>query len=427
MNGPLTRGSSRLLVPLLQRIRGGTLEVCGPDGTQTFGRADATEGRTPLHARVTIHHPDVARRLLRSGSIGLGQAYADGWWDTEDLTSVLRLAYRSVAPTHAIRDRFHRAVRPILDPIARRRPPDLARDRHNIQSHYDLGNELFAQLLDETMMYSSAVFETPGASLAQASRTKLDRLAAALDLSPQDHVLEIGTGWGGFAVYAASTYGCRVTTTTISTEQYEYARARVRAAGLDHLVTVLPDDYRTIDATFDKIVAIEMIEAVDWREYDTFFERCRAMLTDDGVVVLQAIVVPDRAFERTKRRTDFIKAAIFPGGCLPSVGALTTAANAHTMTLTHVQDYGIHYAETLRRWRSNLHQARDSLRAHGYDERFKRLWEFYFSYCEAGFDERYISVVQLRYSNRPQAAEHSFPARSMPTVEPMDSEARAAV
>jgi cyclopropane-fatty-acyl-phospholipid synthase len=244
------------------------------------------------------------------------------------------------------------------------------------------------------------VFEQPNESLADASVHKLDRLARLLALTPADHVLEIGTGWGGFAVHAATHYGCHVTTTTISEQQYEFACRRVKNAGLDDRVTVLAQDYRDLTGTYDKIIAIEMIEAVDWREYDTFFAQCQGLLADAGALAMQAIVVRDESFDRVKLHTDFIKAAIFPGGCLPSVRALTAAAERNGFSHAHEDDIGLHYGETLRRWKKNLTDARDDLRELGHDERFVRLWEFYFSYCEAAFEERYVRDVQLLYTAR---------------------------
>jgi cyclopropane-fatty-acyl-phospholipid synthase len=402
MKTGLDFAARRLVGRLLTHIDGGTLELTDRWGVERFGTPRSGSWHPPMHAVVRVHDTRLYARVLRDGSVGLGEAYADGWWDADDLTGFLRLAHRSLSRTHDARDRFHRVAQPFVDPVARLRRADRKRDRRNIRAHYDLGNELFQHLLDDTMMYSCAVFESPDDSLETASRAKLDRLARILQLSPEDRVLEIGTGWGGFAVHAAGTYGCHVTTTTISKEQYEFARARVRDAGLEHLVTVRPDDYRDIHDTFDKVVAIEMIEAVDWREYDTFFAQCRRLLTDQGLLALQAIVVPDASFDRTKRTTDFIKAAIFPGGCLPSVGALTAAATGTDggadLEIVHLDDLGPHYGETLRRWRANLADARDDLADLGYDDRFTRLWDFYFSYCEAGFDERYVSVVQLAYA-----------------------------
>jgi cyclopropane-fatty-acyl-phospholipid synthase len=396
---------------LFSQVRGGTLRVSDPHGTRAFGRpSDAT----PIEAHLTVHDERFYARLLRDRSIGLGESYADGWWDADDLTAVLRLAHRSMSRTYPFLDRVHRTLAPTVDPIARRRRPDRQRDRRNVRAHYDLGNGLFEHLLDATMMYSCAVFERPAMSLEEASRAKLARLARLLQLAPGDRVLEIGTGWGGFAMYAAREHGCRVTTTTISAEQFEYARRRVHDAGLDDRVTVLDTDYRELDGTFDKLLAIEMIEAVDWRDYDTFFERCRALVADDGLLALQAITVPDESFDRTKRTTDFIKAAIFPGGCLPSVGALSAAASRHDLTLTREDEIGPHYAETLRRWRANLDAARPELPALGYDERFAREWAFYFSYCEAGFEERYVGDAQLLFVAPDRAALHPFATAAMP-------------
>ena len=248
-----------------------------------------------------------------------------------------------------------------MDPLLRLRRPDPARDARHVRAHYDLGNEFFARLLDETMAYSCAVFDRPGMSLADASRSKFDRLARSLDLTADDQLLEIGTGWAGFAIHVAQRYGCRVTTTTVSAHQFEHARAAVAAAGLADRITVLDADYRDLRGTFDKAIAIEMIEAVDWRDYETFFSQVRGVLADDGAFAMQAIVAADESFDRLKRHADFIKAAIFPGGCLPSVRALTTVAQSTAgLALTHRDDIGPHYAETLRRWRTNLddHDAR---------------------------------------------------------------------
>lgn len=410
----------RAVAQLVGRIAGGTVELVDPSGTEWFGDRRPVAGEDPIDVRVTVHDPRLYPRLLREGSVGLGESYADGWWDTDDLAGFLRLAHRNLSRTHALRDRIHHVASPILDPIARRRAVDQERDRANVRAHYDLGNELFQRMLDETMMYSCAVFESPQDSLTTASRAKLDRLARILELAPGDRVLEIGSGWGGFAVHAARNYGCRVTTTTISAEQYEYTRRRVHEAGLDHQVTVLPDDYRDLEGSFDKVVAIEMIEAVDWREYEQFFAHVRRLLSDTGLLAMQAIVIPDRSFDRAKHRTDFIKAAIFPGGCLPSVGALTEAAGASDLAGVHLDDIGVHYAETLRRWRANLTEHRDELGSIGLDARFARLWDFYFSYCEAGFDERYISVVQLAFAppgrKRTAPRTHAQPVRHLSMV-----------
>ena len=337
--------------------------------------------------------------MLRQGSVGLGESYADGAWDAEDLTGFLRVLLRSLRVGHGWRDRFHRGISPIVDPVLRLRRPDPARDARQVRAHYDLGNEFFARLLDSTMAYSCAAFDRPGLSLADASRAKFDRLARMLDVHPGDRLLEIGTGWGGFALHAAREYGCHVTTTTISERQFQYTRSLVEAFDLGDLVTVLDADYRTLRGTYDKAVAIEMIEAVDWRDYDRFFGCVRGLLTDDGAFAMQAIVADDASFDRLKHHTDFINTVIFPGGCLPSVHALTTAAGRTSdLALRERTDLGVHYGETLRRWRANLDTAEPDLPSLGLDQRFARLWRFYLAYCEAGFDERYISVEQLLFA-----------------------------
>jgi cyclopropane-fatty-acyl-phospholipid synthase len=397
---------------LLGGVSGGVLEVVDARGRASYGRRQVASGSAqPVRAKVTVHDPRLYARILRGGSAALGESYADGDWDADDLTAFLRLAHRSLARTHAPRDRAHHAVRPLVDAIARLRSVDKQRDARNVRAHYDLGEPLFRRLLDDTMMYSCAIFGTRRESLESASITKIDRLARMLELGPGDRVLEIGTGWGGFAVHAARRYGCHVTTTTTSLRQYGYARERVRRAGLDDRVTVCSDDYRDIRGEFDKVIAIEMIEAVDWREYDAFFTRCRELVSDSGIVALQAIVLPDRSFDRAKHHTDFIKRAIFPGGCLPSVAALTSAASSAGFSFARLDDIGLHYAETLRRWRAHLLSRRDELVSAGYDDRFVRLWDFYFSYCEAGFEERYISTAQLAFT-APEWRPAAFRART---------------
>jgi cyclopropane-fatty-acyl-phospholipid synthase len=405
-----TRTARAIVTRLLGHARGGTLDVVDPLGHSHFGDHDGNASGSPIHANVYVHDARVYERVLREGSVGLGESYADGWWDADDLAGLLRIALRSLGPLSERSNALHRLATPLIDPIARLRRADPQRDARHVRAHYDLGNEFFAAVLDETMAYSCAVFDGPGITLADASTAKFDRLARVLDLSPGDDLLEIGTGWGGFAVYAAGHYGCRVTTTTISAAQYEFATERVRAAGLDHRITVLDRDYRDLRGAFDKAVAIEMIEAVDWRDYDSFFESIRRLLTDDGALALQAIVAPDPSFDRLKRRTDFIKAAIFPGGCLPSIGALTAAANRNGLALRNTDHIGRHYGETLRRWRANLHEMQNNLSALALDPRFGRLWNFYFAYCEAGFDEHYIGAAQLLYSAR------ELPARNTATA-----------
>jgi cyclopropane-fatty-acyl-phospholipid synthase len=271
--------------------------------------------------------------------------------------------------------------------------------RRNIAAHYDLGNDFFKLFLDETLMYSCAVFSQPDMSLHQAQLTKLDLICRRLNLNPDDHLLEIGTGWGGFALHAASHYGCRVTTTTISEQQYQLAAERIAAAGLSDRITLLKQDYRDLKGCFDKLVSIEMIEAVGHQYYPTFFKTCGQLLKPDGLMLLQAITINDRFYRRARDEVDFIKRHIFPGSCIPSIAALVDAsALASDLQLTEVREIGPHYATTLRRWREAFMSQRDTVRAQGYPEEFIRLWEFYLAYCEGGYTERVLGDLHMVFS-----------------------------
>ena len=381
--------ATRFLRFMASHLGGGTLVVVDDTGTHRFGVGGP-------EVTMVIHDPVVYWNTLRQGSVALGRDYADGLWDCDDLTTWTRILNRGLRPVTSVQDRVGQAVAVSTDWFRRFRPPSKHVDRHNIRSHYDVSNDFFALMLDETMMYSSAVFTRPGQSLVDAQRVKLDRLCTKLGLGPDDHVVEIGTGWGGFACHAATHYGCRVTTTTISDAQFEYASKRVVGDGLADRVTVLNQDYRDLTGTYDKLVSIEMIEAVDWRQHDTFFRTCSGLLHERGLMALQAITVEDRSFERAKNGTDFVREYIFPGGCLPSLEAITRSVRRATpLVVVDVEDIGRHYAETLRRWRDNLAGRIDEVAALGLDERFRRLWEFYLCYCEGAFLERHISDVQM--------------------------------
>ncbi|MGH3578643.1 MAG: class I SAM-dependent methyltransferase, partial [Mycobacterium sp.] len=269
-------------------------------------------------------------------------------------------------------------------------------DRRNIAEHYDLSNNFFTLMLDETMTYSCAVFEPPEATLAEAQETKIDRLCTKLELVPTDHLVEIGSGWGGLAVHAAIRYGCRVTTTTISDEQRHYVEKLVADAGLADRITVLGLDWRDLTGTFDKLVSVEMVEAVDWRSHDHFLAKCADLVQDDGMAVIQSIVIDDRSFARAKRHRDFVRRMIFPGGCLPSVASLSASlARATDLRIVGLEDIGRHYPETLRRWADNLAARTDALADLGVGQEFRRLWDLYLAYCEASFLEGHISDVQL--------------------------------
>jgi cyclopropane-fatty-acyl-phospholipid synthase len=400
--GPADAVARRIVHAAARLVAGGALTIVDdqqPRGvTRGTGRPDRYD-RPPLQATIQVHRDRAYRRILTGGSVGLGESYADGDWDADDLTAALRILSRTMEVVEPARGRLHRWGAPLSEPVRRLRRQDRHRDREDIRAHYDIGNDFYERLLDETMMYSSAVFADAATPLHEASTHKLDRLCEAIGLGPDDHVLEIGTGWGGFAVHAARTTGARVTTTTISDEQYRYACDRVRAEGLEGQVTVLDRDYRELEGRYDAIVSIEMIEAVDWREYPTFFSACDQLLAPHGRMAMQAIVIPGQRYERAKVRRDFIKQVMFPGGCLPSVNALVDAAETTSdLGLVGLTDIGLHYAETLRRWQARLEAARPDLGQLGLDERFARLWRFYLAYCEAGFDERAISATQLTWA-----------------------------
>ena len=381
--------SRRIVLAAGQHSTAAAIEVT--EGGETFRL-----GRGEPMARVTVHDRRAYGSLLRSGSVGLGTSYVAGWWDTDDLTALVRALARDTRPLRERLDRLGRAWGAVLDVPARLATPGRDDDKRNIAEHYDLSNDFFALMLDEAMTYSCAVFERPGATLAEAQVTKVDRLCTKLELAPTDHLVEIGSGWGGLAVHAATRYGCRVTTTTISDAQRTYVEKRVADAGLADRITVLGLDWRDLTGRFDKLVSVEMVEAVDWRWHDQFLAKCAELLADDGLAAIQAIVIDDRSFERAKRHQDFVRRMVFPGGCLPSVASLTTSvARATDLRIVDLEDIGRHYAETLRRWADNLAAHTDAVAALGVGQEFHRLWDLYLAYCEASFLERHISDVQL--------------------------------
>jgi cyclopropane-fatty-acyl-phospholipid synthase len=368
----------------------GFLEIRDGEERFRFGDPGAT-----LRAHATIHSPAFWPAAI-TGSVGLGEAYMDGLWEVDDLTALIRIAASNEQLARSYDYRWAAVVEP-----ARRLLYWLDRNtrsgsRRNIARHYDLGNDLFRLFLDPTMMYSCGVFPTPGSTMEEASRAKLDLLCRKAELRPEHHILEIGTGWGGFALHAAKHYGCRMTTTTISREQHALATERVREAGLEDRIEVLLSDYRDLDGRYDRVVSIEMIEAVGHQYLETFFRTCSERLKDDGILVLQAITIRDQDYAQARNTVDFIKRFIFPGSCLPSTEVMNRCtAKATDLTITHLEDIGLHYATTLQHWREAFHRNGDAIRALGYDERFMRMWHFYLCYCEAGFLERRISDVHL--------------------------------
>lgn len=397
---------------LLRGVRSGRLEV-----TETWSgeRLEFGPPRAGPPVRVRVHSPRAYRLALRA-SIGLGEAYAEGLWDTDDLPGLFELAI----PELRRRDALRRRLAPLRRPAQRLRASATRNSkqgaRRNIAAHYDLGNDMFELFLDrEWMIYSSALFERADMTLEQAQEAKLRRICQRLELGPDRHLLEIGTGWGGLAVYAASRYGARVTTTTISRAQREYAEGRVRAAGLEDRIEVLGADYRDLTSTYDRLVSVEMLEAVGWEYFDAFFERCCRLLKSDGLMFLQAIAIEDAAYEGEKTARSFAGTLIFPGGCLPSLTAIQDSVVRCTdMRPVFLEDIGSSYVLTLREWRSRFAAAAAQLQRMGYDERFRRLWEMYFAISEAGFAQSRLRDLQVLYA-RPGWPGRVRPQSSTPT------------
>jgi cyclopropane-fatty-acyl-phospholipid synthase len=374
----------------LAGLDGGTLEVELPGG----GRRRFGAGRP---VRLAIHDAAFFRRLATRGKLGFGESYTASEWDTDDLVALFELLLRNADGAAA----RHAGIRRVLEfrPRLNRRN-GLVRSRRNIAYHYDLGNELFALMLDETMTYSCAVFERLEMTLAEAQRAKYERLCRLLKLGPEDHVLEIGCGWGGFARHAAERYGCRVTGLTISREQA--ALARERTQGLP--VEIVEQDYRTVNGTFTKVVSIEMVEAIGADQFGTFFTTIDRVLAPAGRAAVQSILVPEQRWDRYRSAPDWIERYVFPGCLIPSLEALTQAAARHSrLGVYGIDEIGEHYAETLRRWRANFHERIADVRALGYDARFERTWDFYLAFCEAAFRTRALRDAQLLLA-RPGAA-----------------------
>lgn len=373
----------------LSTIRGSGVEIAEAGRRFRFGDSEAA-----LQARVEVRDPRAYALALR-GSAGLAEGYVEELWTANDPVAVVRVAGRNLE----VFDRWRRRVHPVAGPLQRlaERVPRNTRGgaARNIAAHYDLGNTLFAAFLDPTMMYSAAVYPSPDATLEQAQLEKLDRICRQLDLGPGDELVEIGTGWGGLAIHAAANYGCRVTTTTISREQHAFASARVRAAGLADRIELRLDDYRDLEGRFDKLVSIEMIEAVGWQYFPEFFRKCSELLKPDGAMLLQAIVIDDDLYEVEKAAPSFANTEIFPGGCLPSERLIGRLAADNEMHTSWSDDISHDYARTLADWRERFNDAWPGLRPLGYDRRFQRRWNFYLAFSEAGFRERRIRDLQL--------------------------------
>ncbi|TBN49553.1 cyclopropane-fatty-acyl-phospholipid synthase family protein [Pseudomonas sp. BGI-2] len=383
----LRRGVLRQLTQLkhgqLVVIENGERYVFGTAGSQLIGE---------------IHILDAAAwgLVAGNGSIGAGEAFIHGYWSSPDLTAVVRVFVSNLEVLDALEGGLAKLGRPFVQGLHWLNRNTRKGSQKNIAAHYDLGNDLFEQFLDPTMMYSAAQFRTEEDTLEQAQLNKLERICQKLVLKPSDHLLEIGTGWGSMALYAAQHYGCKVTTTTLSKEQYAFTAQRIEALGLQDQVTLLLKDYRDLTGQYDKLVSIEMIEAVGHRFLPVYFKQCAHLLKSNGLMLLQAITIREQRYERAKGSVDFIQRYIFPGGALPCVQKMLEIISRDTdMNLLHMEDFGLHYARTLRLWHENFRRAQGRLSELGYDDYFLRLWEFYLCYCEGGFLERTIGTAQL--------------------------------
>ena len=388
LSGSLLR---RCVLRQLAHLKHGQLVIVEDGERLVFGSTGHS-----LLGEIQILDPAAWGLVASNGSIGAGEAFIHGYWSSPDLTAVVRVFVSNLEVLDALEGGLATLGRPLVQGLHWLNRNTREGSRKNIAAHYDLGNDLFEQFLDPTMMYSAAQFRSPEDSLEQAQLNKLERICQKLDLKPSDHLLEIGTGWGSMALYAAQHYGCNVTTTTLSKEQYAYTARRIEALGLQDQVTLLLKDYRDLTGQYDKLVSIEMIEAVGHRFLHVYFKQCAHLLKSNGLMLLQAITIREQRYEQARNNVDFIQRYIFPGGALPCVQKMLEIVSRDTdMNLLHMEDFGLHYARTLRLWHENFRRAQGRLSELGYDDGFLRLWEFYLCYCEGGFLERTIGTAQL--------------------------------
>lgn len=392
----ITKACRKLIFNTLSSASFGSIVIEDDDGYHHFeGRLQ----RNNIQATIKIHDSCTYRDMVFGGSIGAAEAYMSGDWSSPNLTNVIRYLSLNLATINTLDSGLSWLKKPIqlIYHLANKNTPKGS--RRNIAAHYDLGNDLFKLFLDPTMMYSAAIFPDQNGSLEDASIYKLDRICRKLNLTKNDSVIEIGTGWGGFAIHAAKHYGCTVTTTTLSDQQYQYAISRVKEENLEDKVKILKEDYRNLTGNYDKLVSIEMVEAVGHQYYNAYFKALGELLKPDGIGLIQAITMDHERHKRSVNDVDFIQRYIFPGSCIPSTEALLNASNKSSdLQLTHVEDITPHYAKTLNIWRSNFFNNIDKIRQLGYSEEFIRMWDYYFCYCEGGFQERVIQDVQMVFS-----------------------------
>ena len=398
------RTARRLVLRTIGRITKGELRLVEPSnrkaGNKTNNGHDIWLFGRPtedgLYAEITVLNPRFWACLATGGALGAAEAYIEGWWHTNNLTAAIRLFARNRDVLQRIDGGLAKWSAPLLRRLHRANRNTLQGSKRNIEAHYDLSNEFFALFLDPTMTYSCGLFAEESTTLEQAQLAKIDHLCRKLELSPDTHLLEVGTGWGGFARHAAREYGCRVTTTTISKEQHAWAEKVIAADGLEGRVELLLQDYRSLQGKYDRVVSVEMVEAVGADFLGEYFSTLGNLLNPGGVAAVQAITIQDQDFERASRHIDFIKRYIFPGSCIPSVTAMCEAMTSDSdLKLVHLEDFTPHYVKTLNRWSVALQEHHDEARAMGFNDQFLRKWEYYFRYCEGGFAERHIGLVQM--------------------------------
>lgn len=388
--------AKKVLLKALAQLKQGRLVLEDQGEVFEFGEpADSAQ----VVAHISVHHPSIYRALMFKGSIGAGEAYMLGAWSSPNLVNVIRLFTINIDMLNDMDSQSSIGHKISSKLFHLMNANTLSGSKKNISAHYDLGNNFFSLFLDPTMMYSSAIFPHDEASLEEASLYKLDSICQKLQLTADDHLVEIGTGWGGLAIHAAKNYGCRVTTTTISKEQYAFACEAVKREGLEDKITLLLEDYRDLTGKYDKLVSIEMIEAVGHEYYESYFEKCSSLLKPEGLMLIQAITIADQRYEYAKKSVDFIQRYIFPGGCLPSNEIIANCISKKTdMQIVNLHDIGLDYARTLAEWRKRFFNEMDEVIKMGYDDVFCRMWEFYLCYCEGGFSERAISTAQIVFA-----------------------------
>lgn len=393
-----------VLFQCLQKMEIGCLTVIESFKTETterserFSTPNGDYNGEPVAATIEVKHPGFYSRLLQGGSIAAGEAYMDGWWDSPDLTALMKLMALNLRALDKLEEQGSWLTKLLYKFSHWSNRNSEENSRKNIHAHYDLGNNLYEAFLDTNMLYSSALYNHADDSLEQAQINKMDRLCQQLELKPTDHVVEIGTGWGAMAIYMAERYGCQVTTTTISEEQHAYAEQKIKERGLEDKITLLKEDYRNLTGTYDKLVSIEMIEAVGKQFLPSYIKVCESLLKSGGLMAIQAITIADQRYDYYSNNVDFIQKYIFPGGFLPSVTSLTQATTKYSDLVTRdLFDIGLDYAKTLNEWHLRFNRAESEVRSFGYDDRFVRMWRYYLSYCEGGFLARTISAVHMTF------------------------------